>query len=75
LLSFIVDFYCPKASLVLELDGGQHFEVEHGARDHERDGQLANIGLKVLRFDDRQVLMETEAVLQVIYQNLAARLR
>jgi len=74
LLSFIVDFYCPKAKLVIELDGGQHFEPEHLARDKERDTQLAAIGLKVLRFDDRQVLMETDAVLEMIYAEMVQRL-
>ncbi|MEK7811192.1 MAG: DUF559 domain-containing protein [Pseudomonadota bacterium] len=73
LLSFIVDFYCPKAKLVIELDGGQHFESEHRQKDIERDAQLENIGLKVLRFDDRQVLIELEAVLAVIYQEIVER--
>ena len=67
LLSFIVDFYCPRAKLVIELDGAQHFEAAYQIRDAERDKQLASIGLKVLRFDDRQVLMEIGAVLEVIY--------
>jgi len=75
LLSFIVDFYCPMAKLVIELDGGQHFEPEYQAKDRERDAQLAGIGLKVLRFDDRQVLMETDAVLEVIYAEVARRLK
>ena len=67
LLSFIVDFYGPRAKLVIELDGAQHFEAAYQIRDVERDKQLASIGLKVLRFDDRQVLMETGAVLEAIY--------
>ena len=74
LLSFIVDFYCPSAKLVIELDGGQHFEPEFSARDKERDAQLAAIGLKVLRFDDRQVLLETAGVLEIVYAELVARL-
>ena len=73
LLSFIVDFYCPKAKLVIELDGGQHFEPEHQAKDQQRDLQLERTGLKVLRFDDRQVLAETDAVLKVIYDEVVAR--
>lgn len=36
LLSFIVDFYCPRAKLVIELDGAQHFEAEHRIRDAAR---------------------------------------
>ena len=74
LLSFIVDFYSPKAKLVIELDGGQHFEPEHQAKDQKRDAQLARAGLKVLRFDDRQVLTETEAVLKVIYDEVDERM-
>ena len=66
LLSFIVDFYCPAAKLVIELDGSQHFETEHQAKDQTRDAALVGIGLKVLRFDNRQVLLETDAVLAVI---------
>ncbi len=74
LLSFIVDFYCPKAMLVIELDGGQHFEQDHQTKDRERDIQLAGAGLKVLRFDDRQVLLECDAVLAVIYGVVVKRL-
>ena len=66
LLTFIVDFYCPSAKLVVELDGGQHFENEHQAKDGERDALLAALGLRVLRFDNRQALLETDAVLGVI---------
>jgi very-short-patch-repair endonuclease len=74
LLSFIVDFYCPKMKLVVELDGGQHFESEYQAKDQKRDIELGHAGLKILRFDNRQVLAETEAVLKVIYDEVVLRL-
>jgi len=70
LLSFIVDFYCPKAKLVIELDGSQHFEPEHQIKDQARDAQLAALGLRVLRFDNRQVLKEMDAVLAVIWREV-----
>lgn len=73
LLSFIVDFYCPKAKLVIELDGAQHFEPEHLIKDVERDAKLANIGIKVLRFYDRQALRECDAVLVVIHAEVVER--
>ena len=73
LLSFIVDFYCPAAKLVIELDGGQHFEPDQQAEDQARDAALNNIGLRVLRFDNRQVLLETEAVLAVINEEVLVR--
>ncbi len=66
LLKFIVDFYCPKAKLVIELDGSQHFEEAHRAADAERDAALTGAGLRVLRFDNRQVLLEIEGVMAVI---------
>ncbi len=66
LLAFIVDFYCPKAKLVIELDGSQHFEETRRAADAERDAALVGLGLRVLRFDNRQVLTEIESVMAVI---------
>jgi very-short-patch-repair endonuclease len=66
LLAFIVDFYCPKAKLVIELDGSQHFEEAHRAADEERDTALTGLGLRVLRFDNRQVLLETDEVMAEI---------
>ncbi|MDO8437200.1 MAG: endonuclease domain-containing protein [Nitrosomonadaceae bacterium] len=66
LLAFIVDFYCPAAKLVIELDGSQHYEEEHQTKDQARDDTLAELGLQVLRFDNRQVLLEIDAVLAVI---------
>ena len=74
LLSYVVDFYCPAAKLVVELDGSQHFEQEHQSKDRLRDEALVRLGLQVLRFDNRQILLETEAVLAVIDRVVRARL-
>jgi len=63
---YIVDFYSPQARLVVELDGSQHLEPEHQAADQKRDAYLAGLGLRVLRFDNRQVLLEMDAVMGVI---------
>lgn len=64
--NFIVDFFAPAVSLVVEIDGSQHLEPEHQRRDALRDQYLADAGLKVLRFDNCQVLRETEAVVEQI---------
>ena len=66
--AYIIDFYCAAAQLVVELDGSQHFEVDHQQADQQRDAFLQSLGLRVLRFDNRQVLLETDAVLEVIRQ-------
>ena len=47
---YIVDFYAPKAKLVIEIDGSQHLETPHAENDKERDEHLGRLGLTVLRF-------------------------
>ena len=70
LLQYIVDFYCPKAKLVIELDGGQHYEETNQKQDQARTNALNALGLTVIRFNNRQVLIETNAVLEVINQQI-----
>jgi very-short-patch-repair endonuclease len=67
---YIVDFYCPKAQLVVELDGGQHYETAGRERDKVRDKALKELGLTVLRFSDRDVLEKTNAVIEKIWSHL-----
>ena len=66
--NYIADFYAPAAKLVLELDGAQHLEIRQAKYDAQRTIDLEKQGLKVLRFDDRQVLLQTESVLETIFQ-------
>ena len=63
---FIVDFYCPKLKLVIEVDGESHFTEEGKAFDRERTQVLESYGLKVVRFTNDQVLHELEAVCEEI---------
>jgi very-short-patch-repair endonuclease len=70
---YIVDFYAPKAKLVIEIDGSQHLEAPQVAKDRERDEYLGRLGLTVLRINGRQVLKETEAVMELIYQAIATQ--
>ena len=53
--SFIVDFYCHQAKLVIELDGSQHYEEQGLAYDAERTAILEGYGLKVLRFSNTEI--------------------
>ena len=52
---YIADFYCPASHLVVELDGGQHYEGCGMARDEARDRFLGERGLTVLRFSDLDI--------------------
>ena len=53
--SFIVDFYCASARVVIEVDGSQHFEPQGLAHDAERSKFLRSLGLEVLRFSNRDI--------------------
>ena len=53
--NYIVDFYCHKAKLVIELDGSQHFEEENKAADGQRDIYLQQQGLTVLRIPNNAI--------------------
>lgn len=67
ILNYIVDFYCPSANLVIECDGGQHYTEDGRLADQIRDQVLSELGLVVLRFSNRQILTETDAVVEQIY--------
>jgi type I restriction enzyme M protein len=71
--NYILDFYCNALKLAIELDGSQHLEEKGKAYDEKRTQTLNQHGIKVLRFDNRQMLLETEAVLEVIYNEIIAR--
>jgi very-short-patch-repair endonuclease len=58
----IVDFYAPKANLVVEIDGSQHMQADHLQRDKNRDEYLVGLGLRVLRFNSNEVLKATDAI-------------
>jgi very-short-patch-repair endonuclease len=71
---YIVDFYAPAARLVVEVDGGQHFEDAAMLADARRTDILRSMGLQVLRFDNRQVLLETGAVVERIWEFVGAHI-
>ena len=70
---FIVDFYAPSVKLVIEVDGGQHFEAKHQARDRVRERYLVVLGLRVLRFDNLQVLRAIDGVVEAIWSEVTVR--
>lgn len=52
---YILDFYCSRAGLAVELDGGQHYESEAMAYDAARSQYLQTVGIRVLRFSNREI--------------------
>ena len=65
---YIVDFYCHKNKMVIEVDGGQLYDPEGLKKDRIRDEYLMNQGVRVLRFSDRDVLKNIDSVMVEIYK-------
>lgn len=64
--SFIADFYCHEAKLIVELDGSQHFTETGAQKDAFRTEKLKNYDLKVIRFTNRQINTNFSGVCQYI---------
>jgi very-short-patch-repair endonuclease len=67
---YIVDFYCPKANLIIELDGGQHYTEKGINKDKNRDVYMKQEGYRVLRFSDKEVFENLHEIMERIYEYL-----
>jgi very-short-patch-repair endonuclease len=65
--SYIVDFYCASANLVIELDGSQHYEEQGIQYDLNRDEFLRRRGLTVKRYSNSDINQRFESVCRDIY--------
>jgi very-short-patch-repair endonuclease len=63
---YILDFYCPKARLAIELDGSQHREKETIIYDKDRENYLGASNIKVIRFWNDEIIGDVEKVLEKI---------
>lgn len=64
--NFIVDFYSRESSLVVEVDGGHHFNDDIKKYDSIRDTFFKNLGFKVLRFSNREIKENIKGVVEII---------
>ena len=71
---YVVDFYCAKALLVVELDGSQHYEAAGMERDRQRTQYLESLGIKVLRFSNVDVNDHLSGICQAIDLTVKARM-
>ncbi len=70
---FIVDFVCQRCRLIVEIDGGQHFEDAGQKHDMRRDTYFEARGYRVLRVSNLDVLTNREGVLETIAAAITAR--
>jgi len=68
--NYIVDFCCPRANLIIEIDGGQYYSDKGINKDKVRDDYLRGQGFKVLRFSDKEIFENFNGVIERIYENL-----
>jgi very-short-patch-repair endonuclease len=68
--NYIVDFYCPEARLIIELDGEYHFTEEGIEYDKQRTAYLTSLGFRVIRFENKLVFENPEYVLAEIKKAL-----
>ena len=70
---YITDFYCAKAKLVIEHDGGQHFSDEALEYDKTRTGYLESLGILVLRYNNLELERSFRAVCEEIDRTVRER--
>ena len=67
---FIADFYCAKADLIIEIDGGIHNNPDVSEHDVNRTAELEKLGITVIRFTNDEVMNDTDNVIAKIKQQL-----
>jgi very-short-patch-repair endonuclease len=66
---YILDFYCTQNQLAIELDGSPHDTDQGFAKDLECTKYLQNLGIKVIRFENKDVIKNLDGVLLEIKKN------
>jgi len=67
---YILDFYCPKAKLGIEIDGDSHFSELAQKHDRKRQYLIESLGIKVLRFNNREIYENLDSVWEAIRNHL-----
>ncbi|MBQ6602378.1 MAG: endonuclease domain-containing protein [Eubacterium sp.] len=72
--NYIVDFYCHKAKLVIELDGSQHYENKGMIKDSLRNNELNELGILVIRYSDYEINHQFTEVCEDILKTINLRI-
>ncbi len=70
---YIVDYYCPQKSLVIEIDGDIHAHPDQIKKDEQRTDYLNKRGLQVLRYNNEDLLKNLEGVLEDLRNHMLLR--
>ena len=69
---YIVDFYCPEQSLVIEVDGDSHADANQILKDRQREQYLQSLGLRVIRYINDDILKNLDGVLEDLTGRLSS---
>ena len=67
---YVVDFYCHYLRLVIEIDGGIHEDEETKSNDLQKEKDLNDLGLTVIRFSNEEVIFDMDNVISRIYSEI-----
>jgi very-short-patch-repair endonuclease len=67
---YVVDFYCPRAKLAIEIDGATHCSPQQKAADRQRTERIKSHGIAVLRFNNTDVFENSDGVMTAIIDSL-----
>ena len=73
--NYILDFYCPKAKLAIELDGSQHYEQDALFYDEKRTAYLTRHGIEVLRYTNRDIHARFKEICDDIDSHVCTRIK
>lgn len=69
---YIVDFYCPEQSLVIEVDGDSHADADQMLKDQLRDRYFQSLGLRVIRYINDDIMKNLDGVLEDLQKRLSS---
>ena len=64
--NYILDFYSPEIKLAVELDGNEHYTVIGKFNDERREEYLNSLGIKIIRFENKDIWCSTDLILETI---------
>jgi very-short-patch-repair endonuclease len=70
---YLVDFFCPKLMLAIELDGYSHLLEGYQQKDRRKEYELMQFGVKTIRFWDDEVLDDIDNVLRALESMIEER--
>lgn len=70
---YIVDFYCPEQSLVIEVDGDSHADADQVVKDRQREQYLQSLGLRIIRYINDDIVKNLDGVLEDLAERLSSR--